>query len=517
MGKRFFIAFLLVLPFCLSEGQDKAASILDPAAHEMNFERHLWFSTDNAAGMALSPLDNYSVVSAGYRHTEGDFRSLQRGKSENLLTFNTNGAVSLGRTFLWGDFTFRRDGWQDAQYNTNCFFLDPDMPYYVADDRAGDWTRQSYDMSVKAAFPMLWDRVVFGAGASYLAYKGAKQIDPRGVPIGYALEVSPSVAVIIGEGHAIGAVFTYRNMFERSTFSNVQGSNSSPVFLMKGLGFYSSGSVSGTGGISPYFYPGNSFGGSLQYAFSSGDVQVLADLGFYSYRRDAFQNPQTRYRMGTAGKTGCSADFMVMWGSGVRHKLSLEALYTVTKGTEYLQERDQDVNTDPYKVLAELDMSRYRTRRASVTYGIFTGGRDNTYSWYAGVQAGYEGRSETYFTPESVLEYNNAGAALFAKKNFRAGKTCRILVAADAGYRLNLGGEYDYNGPDPDHRVITVFYANEFAVSSADFFKAGLDAVFSVPVRSVAGINIGASFDGMFPTAGGGSRWAVSGILSVLF
>ena len=43
MEKRFFIAFLLVLPFCLSEGQDKAASILDPAAHEMNFERHLWF------------------------------------------------------------------------------------------------------------------------------------------------------------------------------------------------------------------------------------------------------------------------------------------------------------------------------------------------------------------------------------------------------------------------------------------------------------------------------------------
>ena len=499
-----------------SWGQGRELLISDPASYETNFAGHLWVSSDNAAGMALTPLDDYSIISAGYGYTEGDFRSLQRGKTENMLTFNTNGAVRLGDTYLWGDFTFRRDGWKGAQYNTNCFYPDPDMPYYVADDRVGDWNKQSYDMSVKAAFPMLWNRVVFGAGADYHTYKGAKQIDPRGVPIGYSLEVSPSVAVVLGKGHSVGAVFTYRNLFERSTFSNVQGTNSMQVFLMKGLGFYSSGSVSGTSGVSPYFYPGNSFGGSLQYAFHKDDFGLLADFGYYEYRREAFQSPQTRYRMGTADKTGYSADIQVIWGKKLRHKFSLDADYTSTAGTEYLQERNQDVDTDPYIVLAELDMSEYVSRSVSLRYDLFIPGGVGPYSWHTGVEAGYEGRAETYFTPRSVFGYDNASAGLFVKKNLRVGKTCRLLVGADASYTINMGGEYDYNGPDPEHRVITVFYANEYAFHTADFVTAGFDATFTVPVRNAVGVNIGASFDGLFPTSGSWNRWTVSGVLSVL-
>ena len=162
-------------------------------------------------------------------------------------------------------------------------------------------------------------------------------------------------------------------------------------------------------------------------------------------------------------------------------------------------------------------MSEYVSRSVSLRYDLFIPGGVGPYSWHTGVEAGYEGRAETYFTPRSVFGYDNASAGLFVKKNLRVGKTCRLLVGADASYTINMGGEYDYNGPDPEHRVITVFYANEYAFHTADFVTAGFDATFTVPVRNAVGVNIGASFDGLFPTSGSWNRWTISGVLSVLF
>ena len=138
-----------------AQGQDAATPPhhKHSAAIEMNLIRSLWYNSENAAGMTVDTLQNYNMVSGAFDRTSGSLKSLQRGDRETSGKFNTNGARRIGRISLWGDFTFKNDYWTGTQYNTNRFFPSLDMPYYVADPNKGDWNKQLYDMTVKAAFP----------------------------------------------------------------------------------------------------------------------------------------------------------------------------------------------------------------------------------------------------------------------------------------------------------------------------------------------------------------------------
>ena len=480
-----------------AQGQDAATPPhhKHSAAIEMNLIRSLWYDTENAAGMTVDTLQNYNMVSGAFDRTSGSLKSLQRGDRETSEAFNTNGARRIGRISLWGDFTFKNDYWTGTQYNTNRFFPSLDMPYYVADPNKGDWNKQLYDMTVKAAFPLFWNTLALGATANYTTYKGAKQIDPRGVPIGYAIEVVPSVMVRINDHHALGAAFKYRNGFERNTFSNVQGGSSSMVYLMKGLGAFSSGSVSGTGGIGIYYYPANTFGGSLQYSYFGQGFKLLVEGRYEARTVDAFQNPNIAYRMGTTEAAVTGGSVQMVWGEKFLQHIEADFSMTDIDGIEYLQERTSGSDTnDPYKILATLNMSRYSHVEASASYNIFFRKfSDSDYTWNFGADLGYMSRADRYNTPLSTFDYQNAEASVHAKRNIVIKSRHRLAFSATAGYRYNLGGEYDYNGPDADHRVVTEFYASEHDFLSADYATAGWGAAYSYSFRKSS---LGLSIDG---------------------
>ncbi len=481
-----FAGMMLLARALPGQGQDAfIPTEKHAAALELNLIQSVWYNSDNAAGMTIDTLKDYNTVSGAYRHVSGDYKSLQRGDRETSETFNTNGARRIGKISLWGDFTFRNEYWTGTQYNTNRFFPSLDMPYYVADPNKGDWNKQLYDMTVKAAFPLFWNTLALGGRINYTAYKGAKQIDPRGVPIGYGIEVEPAVLVRITGHHALGATFRYRNGFERNTFSNVQGGSSSIVYLMKGLGTFSSGAVSGTSGIGNYYYPANTFGGTLQYSYFGQDFKILAEGGYSSETVEAFQNPTIAYRMGTTESSEITAGLRMVWGKKNLHNVSADFSMTDIKGIEYLQERTsgQDEN-DPYTILATLDMSHYSHTEASAAYDFFlrrTSAAD--YTWNFGIDLCYMSRADQYNTPLSVFNYQNAEAALHAKRNIVIKGRHRLAFKAEGGYRYNLSGEYEYNGADAGHRVVTEFYTSEHAFYSASFARIGWSAGYSYSFR----------------------------------
>jgi hypothetical protein len=280
---------MFFLPVITIYGQENMRPVSDPASMELNLSRTLWFNSSNAAGMAVAPLQNYNIVSARYDHTSGDYKLMQRGDRESSMIFNTNGALKVGKVALWGDFNFSNDYWKGTTFNTGLFELDPDMPYYVSDRNKGNWNKQSYDMSVKAATPLFWNRVAVGLHFNYTTRKAAKQIDPRGVTTGYGIFIAPSSVVRITDNHYVGVNFNYKNTFERINFTNVVES-SQTVYLMKGLGNFTSDVLQGTSGVGTYYYPKNIWGAGLQYGYS-GTIDILLDFGYNIEKNEAFQYP----------------------------------------------------------------------------------------------------------------------------------------------------------------------------------------------------------------------------------
>lgn len=485
------------------------------ASIELNKSQSLWFNSRNAAGMTINPLYDYNILSAGYTNMSGEYKSLQRGDREDEARVNTNGALSIGRIHLWGDFSFVYDYLKGTRYNTSSFSPSFDMPYYVADPNKGDWNKQRYDMTVKAAFPLIGNVLAFGGRVNYLTYKGAKQIDPRGVPIGYAVELEPALLVRLSDKHSLGATFIYRNGFERTSFSNVQG-NSTMVYLLKGLGSFSSGSVAGTGGIGNYYYPANTFGGSLQYGFHHGGLRILVEGGYRHEKIDAFQNPTIAYRMGTIDSDRIDSGVRLAWGKKNFQKFSALFSMTDVKGTEYLQEQTSGGESDkPYKVLATLDMSDYSHMEASASYDIYVRRADlDDYTWNVGASLEYGTRNDRYNNPVSTFSYQNALSVIHARRNLRIKERNRLSFMAEGGYRKNLGGKYEYNGSDSEHELVTEFYASEHALYSSDYSLAGWEVAYSHSYDKSA---INFKVYGRYQFSGGKSR-SLSGVtLSYMF
>lgn len=484
------ISALCILSAVCARGQEPSARPSTPAQIGMNFARSLWFGSLNAAGMAVDPLGGYNFVSVNYGRTSGDFRSLQRGERETTAAFDTNGAVRIGKWALWGDFSFSRDFWKGAAFNVNLYTLDPDMPYYVADNAVGDWNKQSYDMSLKAAVPLFRDRLYAGVAASYGTYKGARQIDARGVPIGYGIEAAPSLAVRLWHRHIVGAAGFYSDAYESSTFSNTLETGRA-VYLMKGLGNFTIGNVSGTQGITQYVYPKRGFGFSAQYGYS-GVVDILAEAYYSLQTTDAIHRPDERQMMGTAKKKKKGASVGFKWGRGESlHGLKLEVCRTDTGGTEYVQELKVDGDgIQRYVTIVSMVMSDYRYRSVRLSYdGFFRGG-----VWNAGARAGYSDRTDRYFSPSSSFGYANVYAELYGRREFSLGKAFRLRAGLTAGYNYNLDGGYEFGGSDSGHVLVTGFYPHELSVLASDYLRLNPVFDFTYILKNRDGINISASY-----------------------
>jgi len=356
--KRLYIllmAFGLSLPATVSAQE----AVREPQI-EMNLARSLWWSSNNAAGMSVMPLNKYSVVGLGYEMTSGDFKLTQDGEKENAVGFGTNGATSVGQTQLWGTFDYRNIVEKDASFITNLYDPHRDMPYYVADEVMSKFKKQSYDLGVKAAFPQLWGVVTPGMDLQYTTQTGAKQRDPRSVTYYLTVKAAPSLLFELSGRSSLGLTFNYEYLYERSTFNRSDTEVDYPVFIMRGLGNYTSGVVSGSVGVGTFFYKGNRIGGGLQYGYTNNDdFSALVDVK-YSYKvEDAFQTPTKKQNMGSTKQDLWGVDVQLLNdGEVYMKKLAISFLDRKTEGIEYVQELDSSFDVAEWVTLAKYVRSK---------------------------------------------------------------------------------------------------------------------------------------------------------------
>jgi hypothetical protein len=497
-------------------GQEAGQPVIRRSAAEWNTAQSLWFASANAAGLTIHPLRDYNIVSAAYHQTSGAYKLQQDGDRDRQMAFNTNGAIQLGKLALWGNFSFSDDMVTGSRYNTNRYEPAYDMPYYVADTLCSDWKKQYYDMSLKAAFPLLPDRLALGADLHYTAKKGAKQIDPRSVVFSYNFSVAPSVTLKLTEQHQLGLNGLYTNLLDRNTFTNSVTFKDQNIFLMKGLGMFSKGVVGGQSSIGMFYYPGHQYGSGLQYGFSGKRNTLLAEINYTTQKIDVFEQPSKPRRRGTTGKSILRAGVQLLRSGSLTQKLSAELSLANTNGIEYVQEYRSDYEINQWVTLAEYIKSTYQKKQATITYDLFATEGDD-YRWRAGIQAGYLDRQDEYLAPNARFSTQNTYVEAYGKKNVRLRNRQHLLLGLNLKYNANLSGDYRYAGADTNSPLVTDFYPKDLAYLSANYLRIGGEVDWSLPITAQSTVNIALEWQWEKPTADTASRTYLGTSISYRF
>lgn len=471
--KRYFLISVMALGIALSAAAQGSTTDY-PARVELVKVQSAWFHSSNAAGLSIDPLARYNDLSFGYSLGRGDFR-LQPEGNTNSLDIATSGATSLGRGQVWGSFNYRNLSAKDTRFNTMTLNLEDDLPFIVSDANVSPWKKQRYDMSMKAATPLLGDLAALGISANYFTESGAKQVDPRCTDYEYGITAEPSVVFQFG-GHTLGLTGTYRNGGVREVPVNSNSQQDQVAYILRGLGNYTDAVVGSLSGISTFYYKRNLYGGALQYGFGGRGLKLLAEGG-YSYQLvDAFQTPTKPQRMGSTIQQKIFGKAQVLAESEtVLSKVTVEGFHRTTDGVEFLQELGVEWQTIDKNI-----RSHYDLWHLALGYDFFRKGEAG-YSWMAGVRGAYDEHNDKYILPASEMTYKNVTGELYAKKNWLIGDVT-VLAGLHGAFRKNLGAVYQYGGAEPTSVIILEFYHKDFEYKTAPCWKGGASVNVAFPI-----------------------------------
>lgn len=490
--KRHIIISIIALSLSfLAQAQEGSKSLTYPTMMEKNLATALWFNSDNAAGMIITPLAQYSDLNVGYNLQNGEYR-LQHEGNRNALGINTSGATSLGKAKVWGEFNYENITQKDTRFNTVLLDVDPDMPFYLSDGVVSPWKSQLYDMSVKAATPVLWNVVAFGASLNYFTKAGAKQVDPRSTSYKHGISVDPSVLFTLGKKNSIGLTFSYLNTFERTVPTNSDSQHDQDAFLLRGLGNFKEAVVGSFGGINTFYYKTNKAGLALQYGFKGKKGGLLVQLKGYMKATDDIMTPSKPQAMGSTFQVGNDIDIQgYINGKNFTNKLEYHSSFRETDGIEYLQEIDKSYEVQQWKTIAKYVRSNYAYFVSGLKYDLYKN-NERGYSWMVGLKSEYSNREDVYHLPYSEFNLSNVYNEIYGKKNFAAGKSS-ILIGLSCGLNSNLDGEYNYSGPCSESIVVNELFATNHEILCADYYKAGISANVTFPVGNTTAMYISAA------------------------
>jgi len=451
-----------------------------PAALEMNKMSAVWFNSNNASGMTLTSVAPFEAIGVNYHITDGDYRSYTEGNRRDLV-IDVEGATSLWKGKVWGEFTYKNITERDTRFNTMFLNMDEDNPFFVADDEPSWWKKQKYEMAMKASTPAYWDRLCLGIQASYFTESGAKQIDPRGYGSEYGITVKPGALLKLGAS-SIGLALDYEGGNMRMTPINNAYMNSKAAYIMRGLGNNESTVISLLAtGVGQVFDKKNQYGASLQYGYSGGSLSLLADL--YATLRDwnLLHTPNRPEEIGSTVRKDLGANIqIVQQNAKYMHRVLLDGSQKFTDGIEYIQVFNKDYNVQAYETVARNIKSKYSHTEGSLSYDIFRKAPDG-YDWTAGALVNYYARNDRYIIPVSTFSCAQLYSEVHAAKRFHMRKLS-LTAGAEIGCCSGRDSKYYYQGTSANTSIVTDYFPHEAAVKSADYYSAGFDLKISVPV-----------------------------------
>ncbi len=500
------LALLLVSAFA------RAGAPGDGASLRLKLLPSLWMDSSNAAGLAFSAPDRFNTLQAGYGHESGDYRRMQEGATVSELSFDTSGAMEVGKVQLWGHFRYDNISEAGASFNTLLYDpFDERFLYTAADTVAGQWKKQSYLMEFKAAMPVS-ESLSAGVHVRYNDRIAAGQIDPRAESYNYSVSVRPGLSWRTGSS-IFGLNGLYTNTFERSTPSISNSQEIQRVFLLRGLGNWVGDQIGGSG-LSTMYFRCNSWGGSLQYSLES-PFKLLASVGFTSHSTAIRESATQPKPHGSTMRRELDASIRAVFGSGVRHKAGLSVFGAKTTGTEPTTQ--WNTASGEWEVTFSADQCDFLTADALLSYEalILEG---ESYSWrFTGI-AGFQAKQDSYAVPAASFSYSNLSLEAGAERRI-AFKGSSLLLGAGIKGIKNLGHSYDYTGHRTGTAPVRDLYPHDIAVLGADLLRGSLSAEFAIALGK--GLSLALAAEGSYLAAssdiGPLSRWVAEGAVKLYF
>lgn len=513
MQKLLIIPFLALLPL-VAAAQGTAYDGTNPpdwSGLELATALNPWSATENSAGLAFSPMKEFNTVNLSFSHESGDYRLRQTGDNDNDFRFDTKGAASLGKVALWGHFSYDYISSNGSTYNTLLYNpFDERFLYTVADPVESTWKRQSYFMEFKAALPLVRDRLYGGLHLKYNDRVAAKQNDPRAETYNYNITVIPSLIWRIG-GSKLGLGFLYGNTFERSYPSVSNTQEPQLVYLLTGLGNYTTDYV-GSNSLSTMYYRCNSYGGSLLYSTSLVGIELVSEA---AYRNHGTEITESATQPDSHGKTSVDeieASANARWGEEWRSVAKLGFKSRFTTGTEHTTIFDS--STGKYEIRSAIDQVKMKTYDFALSYDAYRIA-DEGYVWHLAAQAGVIMKDDSYALPYSCFTYDNAWLGLAVDKNLIF-RNSSLLVGASFKALMNLSGEYEYGGTQGDSIIVTDLYTINHNTITSDYLQVGVSAAWAIALPKNR--NFGLRLDASYLAAQSSlSRLSLSAAVSLIF
>ncbi len=473
------LAAALFAPLCSS-----AQRINTEASVERLKSESLQFSySNNASGILLDEMEYYSQVGLGYKLERGSFKQAQEGERNTGYRFYTDGGgtmKNLKGAFIWGRFEYSRDKLRDAEYNAS--LIDPlrGTPFFIADTYKSDWINQLYDMTVKAASPKLWNRLIIGVEAGYQNGQGAKQRDPRPLVKLSRFEVKPGVTVTLCK-HAIGVNYQYYSRREDGQAVNKISMSTNPVYIFNFPGFYVDGSISGSGDDNERIYNANCMGVGGQYMFTTKKLRLLVS-GNYSREVEDVTNSYTTPKM-----VGTTVDNRWSIGLNAVCKPSEENTFFVNltyadrsiDGIQYVQEWDNTYEVSKWIIKSKSVRSNRSIAGFNGRLQYMRTTRGEAYNWTAGVEFSTEQFDDIYYFPRSTQNVDNCKFGVFGRKNFIFNERHSLLVGVRAAFKINGSNAVDYHGYKADAKCYTDFTLRDHYYLGSEYFSFGGEITYS--------------------------------------
>ncbi len=441
----------------------------------------LWRSRD-AAVLDYAGGYSYADTRIGARMSAGDFRRPQQPQSLYDIHFNSEGAQKVGRFYLNGGFEFRQSYQNDVRFSS---VFEPlrGMPYIIADSTGGDWTKQSYDMWVDIAMPVIRNRFSAGLGIDLTVNRGAKKTDPRPQSNTNRFALRPSLAVNLGGGGLLSASFIWSMYKESSNLILYDAAEPQKVYLLKGMGQYTYEIFSNT--ERERKYEGDRLGVSASYIYRSGgfsasvhgrwlnDVEKVYDIDY--------NKPHVRGRLFT---DMYDASVLLGFKTGrVRHDVSLDFDRRHASGREIVQWFDSSPEVNSWVTDSEIP-ARYIDESTDVkaSYGLWIM-RGANYSWHISVRGGYCDASQRYDAMFSYLDYRNVSAGIGLEKVFMMKKGYFKLSAGVTGVKT-LDSGFAYTEREPDDRTVGQgLMEPDYAFLTSDYGCVSADLTYGIGLR----------------------------------
>jgi len=461
---------------------------LSVAGYEQLKEQRLWSNSSNAAGTAFDDTHNFSNLNINYDLSNGDFHRVYTGNRINDLNVYTEGFINLKKVLVWGEFKFTHENVKDARFNASVNDPYRGQTYFVVDSgRVSDWRNQNYMLRFRAATPVTWEHFTFGVEGMYKAQLAAKQRDPRAESRFYTLQIVPGVVYSI-DSHRIGANINYASIKEESYMGLANAYVYQPYFELYGLGTASSGN--GSGRTTNYF--GDRWGFGIQYGFSSGSWNVLAEFVADKYVENTEISFTTPKKDGQTKETNIGAKINALYtGELTTQHLVLGYNKKDIDGIMFLSQRNTTVDAAGWDVLHADIRSTYATTDLFANYSLMRN-RGNEYDWRVYIDAHYQKLDDKFLLPLSVKNSKNLYLNLDAKKNFKLSSELnrRFLVGVNVGLKNAFNGTYEYNGSNSEYITVHEMEPLDEAYLIADAWNTGVSLAYSQQLESDKNINI---------------------------